>query len=169
MAKNIVQFRIPLLSQLNLCWHWWKLLMIWGREKSVYVQNPCKVKRNCALILLIPCTMLNPPFFLTFFSNFHHNEVKIDFWSWTLVFKMWFPIRSDVTLFPFETCKDFTDFNLHVTFHSSTQLSKISTTSLRDLSDGGEKKSREKRELYRREKKTYDHFFGLKISMKYNK
>ena len=113
MAENIVQFRIPLISQLDLHWHWRKLLMIWGREKSVYVQSPCKLKRNCTLILLIPCIVSNP-FFFNLLFNFSPQWSKIDFWSWTLVFKMWSPIRSNVTFFPFETWKDFTDFNWHV-------------------------------------------------------
>ena len=115
-ARNgweFMQFRIPLLSQLDLRWHWRKLLMIWGREKSVYVQSPCKLKRNCTLILLIPCTVSNPFLFLIFnlLFNFSPQWSKIDFWSWTLVFKMWSPIRFDVTFFPFETWKD---FNSHV-------------------------------------------------------
>ena len=56
-------------------------------------------------------------------------------------------------------------------FPSSTQFSKISTASLRDLSDGGERESREKRELWRREReKDVDlFFFGLEIGMEGNK
>ena len=59
-----------------------------------------------------------------------------------------------------------------MTFPSSTQLSKISTASLRDLSNGGEREGREKHELWRKERereRNVDLFVCLEIGMECNK